>query len=761
VAMLIGLWIYDSLSYNTCHLHYDRLGQVMNTQQFNGVPDTSPAIAIPLSSELKNQYKGDLVAISLASWSFEFILAHGENKVIRNGMWVEPGFPAMLGLQMLSGTQEALDDPSSMLISQSLAQTLFGMDNPLHKTIKIRNKMLFKVAGVFKDFPHNSSFHEVAFCLPWKQYFIEEPWLKEAETSWGNHSFQLFVQLAPLADFKQVSQKIRFASKKYRNEATDGKEEFLIHPMCDWHLYSEFKNGVNAGGRIQFVWLFGIIGCFVLLLACINFMNLSTARSEKRAREVGVRKAIGSHRYQLIGQFLSESLLMAFLALGLALLMVQLSMPWFNQVSGKVIELPWLYPIFWLMVLGFTLFTGLLAGSYPAFYLSSFDPVRVLKGTFRAGKLASLPRKILVVLQFTVSIALIIGTAVVYRQIQFAKDRPVGYNRDGLITVSMNTPDFDGHYQAIRIDLLASGGAENMAQSFSPSTEIYSYQLDFNWQGKDPNAVLIFGVQAVSVDFGKTVGWNILLGRDFSKDFPSDTGSVLLNESAVKLTGLQQPVGETLQWNGRKRKVVGVLKDMVMESPFKPIKPTVFFCSDTWSSVITVRLKAGLSAQEALRRIEPVFKKYNPGSPFEYKFVDEEYSLKFAAEERIGSLSGVFSALAIFISYLGLFGLASFMAEQRTKEIGVRKVLGASVFNLWLLLSKDFLLLVLLALCVASPLSWYYMKNWLEGYQYRSALTWWIFAGTGAGALLITLLTVSYQAIRAAQANPIKSLRTE
>jgi ABC-type antimicrobial peptide transport system permease subunit len=532
--------------------------------------------------------------------------------------------------------------------------------------------------------------------------------------------------------------------------------------MDKWRLYSDFKDGKPAGGRIQFIWLFSIIGVFVLMLACINFMNLSTARSEKRAKEVGIRKTVGSLRSQLIKQFLSESVLVAFVSFVFSIIFVILLLPVFNKLADKNIGLPWDNSFFWIIALTFTFITGLISGSYPALYLSRFEPIKVLKGTFRVGRFASLPRKVLVVVQFTFSIALIIGTVIVFKQIQYAKDRPVNYRSEGLVTVPMSTPDLYGHYDAIRSDLLATGVVDNMAESSSPTTEVYSNQIGFNWQGKDPNSLPSFGTIAVTEDFGKTIGWQIKEGRDFSKDFATDSLAMVLNESAVKQVGMKREiVGQTIQFNDKSYHVIGVVKDMIMESPYKPVQPTVFFYDRNWANVITIAIKHGAPVTTALSKIATVFKKYNPGAPFDYTFNDEDYAKKFADEERVGNLATFFTILAIFISCLGLFGLASFVAEQRKKEIGVRKVLGASTFNLWRMLSKEFALLVIISCFIAIPLAWYYLNNWLLQYDYRTTISFWIFIISGVGALAITLITVSFQAIKAAIANPVKSLRTE
>ncbi|MFL5810657.1 MAG: ABC transporter permease [Flavisolibacter sp.] len=758
VALLIGLWIWDEVSFDTYYPKHDRLAQVMTTQTFNGQTGTGQAIAIPLADELRTKHGSDFKNVSLGSWNFDHILSSGETKISNSGMWVEAIFPSMFQLKMIQGRIDALKDPSSILINQTVAKALFGNENPLNKIIKLDNKDDFKVAGVYEDFPRNATLYDTRFFLPWEKYLQVETWVKESSKNWSNHSWQIFVEVQDHVDFEKLTAKIKNIPKQYVKE---GKEEILLHPMSKWHLYSDFKNGKIAGGRIQFVWLFGIIGVFVLLLACINFMNLSTARSEKRAKEVGIRKAIGSVRRQLIGQFLSESVIVALLAFLFSLLLLQISLGFFNRLADKEMSIPWGNPVFWLLTLSFTFFTGLVSGSYPAFYLSGFDPIKVLKGTFRAGKLAALPRKILVVIQFTVSITLIIGTVIVFRQIQHAKNRPVGYTREGLIGIFMNTPELYGKYNMIRNEVMQSGVVENMAQSSGPATEMWSNNIGFEWKGKDPNTTLMFGTVSMSHDFGKTIGWNIIQGRDFSREFPTDTGAFILNESALKIVGFKNPIGEIIKWNDKERPVVGIVKDMVMESPYKPVKPTIFTVDYGWANIFTIRIKPTVPVREAISKIGTVFKRINPGSPFEYKFIDEEYAKKFSDEERIGNLATFFAILAIFISCLGLFGLASFVAEQRTKEIGVRKVLGATVFNLWTMLSKDFVLLVVISCVIAIPIAWYFLNNWLQQYEYRTVISWWIFAAAILGALVITLLTVSFQAIRAALANPVKSLRNE
>ncbi|MFN3849122.1 MAG: ABC transporter permease [Spirosomataceae bacterium] len=764
VATLIGLWIYDELSYNKSFKNYSKLGQVQMYQTFNEQRGPQQAIPLPLGSELKKF--PNFKEVSLASWNFEHIVAAGENKFTKRGMYVEPNFTKMFSLEIVKGTQNGLQDVNVVMLSESLAKSLYGDTDPIGKTVKLDNKANVSITGVFKDFPNNSEFQDVSIFIPWSYYLAEQEWVKGSLNIWDNNSWQCFVQLDQNADFEQSNAVIKsLVFNRIPKPLQTLNPEVFIHPMSKWRLYSDVKDGKYEGGRISFVWLFGIIGLFVLLLACINFMNLSTARSEKRAKEVGIRKAVGSVRGQLINQFLSESILTVVFAFIVSVLLVVLSLSWFNNLASKEMALPYTNPYFWVISIVFILVTGLLSGSYPALYLSSFEPVRVLKGTFRAGRFAAIPRKVLVVVQFTVSVTLIIGTIIVYQQIQHAKNRPVGYDRNNLIYVMINTPDLEkAKYETIRTDLLNSGAVEEVSKSSSPVTNIWSNSVGFDWEGKKPNEQPLFSTISTSHNYGKTIGIQIIEGRDFSTEFKTDTAAMIINEAAAKVLGFKNPIGKYVTWtsnDSQKRQIIGVAKNMTMESPFNPTRPAFFFLNNDWASLYNIKLKANMSTNTAIEKVGEVFKRFNPGSPFDYKFVDEEYNQKFASEERIGKLASFFAVLAIFISCLGLFGLASFVAEQRTKEIGVRKVLGASVLNLWQLLSKDFVYLVLISCGIAIPIAYYYLNNWLKNYDYRTEISWWIFALSALGALVITLLTVSYQAIKAATVNPVKSLKTE
>ena len=764
VALLIGLWIWDELTYNKYHKNYDRIAQVWQHNTYNGVKTSGVANPHVMAEEIRNSFGSDFKYVLQSTWNLSRILTVGDKMFSKSGMYWEPQVIDMLSLKLLRGTvDQALKDPHSIILSESLAKAFFGDADPMSQTLRINNGSHVKVTGVYEDIPHSSNFREMSWVMPWELFVIESDFIKYMQDPWSNNFTQTWTQIADNADMEQVSAKI--INVKYNKLSGQlekkSKPEVFLHPMSKWHLYSEFKNGQNSGGRIEFVWLFGIIGTFVLLLACINFMNLSTARSEKRAKEVGIRKSMGSVRSQLIGQFFSESLLIALLSFVVSLLLVQLTLPFFNQVADKRLTLLWHKPLFWMAGIGFTIFTAIISGSYPAFYLSSFRPVKVLKGTFRAGKNASLPREVLVVLQSAVSVTLIIGTIIVFKQIDFAKSRPIGYDRNGLINIPQITGDIHNHIDAVRHELISAGAIFEITESSSPLTQVWDSNDGFTWQGKDPSLAVSLPNNGVTYEYGKTVGWTFKEGRDFSRDFGTDSLAFVINEAAAKFLGFENPIGEELRWNNKPYKIIGVINNMIIESPYAVIRPQLFHINRSRGYVAILKLNPGNSSQESLDKIREVFAKYSPASPFEYQFVDEEYARKFEGEVRIGKLVSFFAILAIFISGLGIFGLASFVAEQRTKEIGVRKVLGASVLDLWAMLSKDFVVLVTISLFIAVPVAWYFLSTWLTKYEYRTEIAWWIFVVAGAGALLITLATVSYQSIKAALANPVKSLRTE
>ena len=757
VAMLIGLWIYDEVSFDKHNTaNYDRIGRVWQFVNFGQGIVSYDIVPIPLAKDMREHYP-DFKTVSLASGQQNQVMTVGDKTIAIDGYYVEPGFPEMMTLNMLKGSRYALKDMHALLICQSLAKTLFGGEDPMGRTIMINNKRSVTVAGVYEDFAGNSSFKDYNFLGSWDFYAATG---KLDLTAWDNNSWQIFAELKPGADFATASAKIWEARARQGNYPKY-KPQFFLHPMSRWHLYGDFKDGRNTGGLITFVWLFAIIGGFVLLLACINFMNLSTARSEKRAREVGIRKAIGSVRRQLVIQFLSESVLVAMFAFVLSLLLVELSLPFFNGLADKQMKILWGSPLLWIAGIGFSLFTGIVAGSYPALYLSSFKPIKVLKGAFKAGRYASAPRRVLVTLQFTISVTLIVGTIVVFRQIQYAKDRPAGYSRDGLIEMGINTPQLLADAEELRNDLLNTGAVLAFAESSCPITYNWGGTTDVSWKEKDASASPKINDNSITPEFGKTVGWQIVQGRDFSRGLATDSSAMVLNEAAVKIMGLKDPIGETVTLHGKPHIVIGVTKDMIRADPFQKIEPSMYSWSPANVSTIDIRLDTRQGTATALGKVAAVFKKYAPGSPFTYHFVDEDYGKKFATEQRIGGLASFFAVLAIVISCLGLFGLASFVAEQRAKEIGIRKVLGASLASVWALLSKEFVALVVISLFIAMPVAYYFMHHWLQHYEYRTEIPWWIFVSAGGGALLITLFTVSFQAVKAGLANPVKSLRTE
>jgi len=764
VAMLIGLWVYNEFTFDHYHKNYKHIVMVIQNETSNGKITTGRDMPIPLGYQLRREYKHDFKNVVLIKPT-QRMLSTDEKKLSSPGMFMQPEGPDMFTLRMLKGSGKTLNNPSSILVSASTAKALFGNSDPINKSIKIDNKFNVKVTGVYEDLPQNTTFYETGgFIAPWDLYVTTEPYLKEAATTWGNNSWEIFAELQPWANIDKVTAKIKDLKLKglahdHDDVGLSFKAQVFLQRMSDLHLYHEFENGKNVGGAIQFVHMFIMIGAFVLLLACINFMNLSTARSEKRAKEVGIRKTVGSMRGQLIAQFYAESLLLAFFAFVIALIIVQLSLPAFNQVSTQNINVLYGSVAFWMTGLLFTVVTAIIAGSYPALYLSSFNPVKVLKGTFKTGRFAAVPRKALVVVQFAVSVALIIGTVIIFMEVNYSKDRPVGYNQQGLLQVQLLDRGAK-HFGAFKADMINSGAVASMSRSNSPVTDIWSNYSGLSWTGKDPNLQSNFGIFGVTADYGKTLNWKVIKGRDFSPAFGTDSSAILINESAAQFMGMKDPLGKTVHWD-RDYTIIGVVKNLVIKSPFEPVKPILYGLVPNTGSQLQIRINPKMSVTEALPKMKHIFNEYFPQELFDYQFVDTEYAKKFATEERIGKLAGVFTVLAIFISCLGLFGMASFVAEQRKKEIGVRKVLGASVTGLWRLLSTEFVVLVSISLLIAVPLANYFMKQWLMHYTYRVHISWWIFALTSLGALLITLLTVSWQTVRASFANPVDSLKSE
>ena len=761
VAILIGLWVFDELAYDRSIPNHDRIAAVMQNQEISGSVQTWWGEARQLAPALRKDFGDRFKHVVTVYGPAQQPLSVGDTRLKASGAYVDPEITDMLSLDMLRGDRNALRDQSSIILSASVARKLFATTDPIGKIVKLNSNELHTVTGVYTDLPDNSSFADFGFIIPFA--YKEHTDSSIARLSWGNSWFKTYVQLNDNEDMAVVSLAIK--DVKLRNDPGESQSRpaLFLHPLNDWHLYSDFSNGVSVGGAIRYVRLFSIIGTFVLLLACINFMNLSTARSEKRAKEVGIRKAIGSLRGQLIRQFFSESLFIALLSFILSIGLVILLLPPFSEIAEKKMTIPFGNPLFWTAGLCFVFITGILAGSYPALYLSSFRPVKVLKGKFNVGKLASMPRRVLVVLQFTVSVILIIGTIAVFRQIQYVKDRPVGYSQAGLVMIPIQSDDVDKHYDAIRTELQQTGLVADMAGSQGSLTNIFATNGGFTWTGKNPSLQDEFVSNYVNPEFGKVTGWQVIQGRDFSRDMPTDDHPIIINETAVRYLNLKDPVGEVLtRDHGNERyTIVGVVKDMISESPFEPVRQMIFFLTKHFFNTVNIRVQPQASMTRALDAIKGAFIKYNPQDIFEYQFADQEYAKKFGDEERVGRLAGAFTTLAILISCLGLFGLSAFVAEQRTREVGIRKVLGASVFTLWRLLSREFLVLVGLSLLIGGPVASWIMSGWLNNYHYHAGMSWWIFAATAGGVVLITLLTVSYQAVRAALSNPVRSLRSE
>jgi ABC-type antimicrobial peptide transport system permease subunit len=767
VTLTIVLWIMDELEVNTQYENHDQIAQMYMSQTINGEIFTMNSMPRPLEFTLREKH-GDLFEhIVMSSWNFPGNFQYRETNMVINGNQMQKGIIDMLDIMVTAGNQNGWEHDNSIMLSKSAAQSLFGDEAPIGKTIKLSNAHPLEVTAIYADLPENSRFDQLNYIIPWNFFVNTNEWVKNSEEYWDNNSFQMFVQMSDHVAFANAEDLIKDAKIIANPESEPFNPQLVLHKMSDWHLRGWYENGVQTGGRIENVWLFGIIGLFVLMLACINFINLSTARSEKRAMEVGIRKSIGSSRGQLIRQFFGESFLVVLIAYVLSILLVVISLGFFNDLASKNIQMPFGNPYFWLVSAALIAVTVVLAGSYPALYLSGFKPIRVLKGSLSDGKKSTLPRKMLVVTQFSVSIALIVCTLVVVKQINYSKDRPAGYSKAGLIQIPTFSGEFDGKYELMRDRFLKSGAVTDFASSSSPVTEVWSNRSGYEWQGKDSDFTPDLAHTQVSFDYMQTMDMKIIEGRDFSRDFASDSTGVILNKTAVKYMGLENPIGMKITTDdpddeGWFMTVIGVVEDAIVQNPFEPVKQHMYvYDTDNNSSFYTLRLNPDRSVSDALATVESIFKESFPNVPYSYEFVDENYARKFSDQEQFASIAKVFTILAIIISCLGLFGLASFVAEQRTKEIGIRKVLGASVANLWLLLSKDFLLLVGISILIATPIAYYFMSDWIERFSYRANIGATVFILAGIGAIVLTIITVSFQAIKAAVANPVNSLKTE
>jgi len=761
VALLIGLWVSYQLSYDRWVPAYEQAYQVRFNYSDNGVIRNQAEVCLPLGAALKKDVP-EVQHVAHALDIGQQVMVVKDKRIYGDVQFVGEEFLQVFSLPLLGGdAATALKEAvHSVVITESVARSLFGKEDALNKTVRFGSDFL-KVTAVVRDWPRNSSFH-FDYLLPFS-YFAQDPAARQALTNWNDAYFQLYTSLLPGADAASAEAKARQLVRRYAPHSyTTFHREAMFFPLKDWHLYSDFKDGRPQGGLIDYVRMFSIVGILVLLIACINFMNLATARSERRAREVGVRKVMGSMRWQLILQFIMESLLMTTMAFLLSIALVQVVLPAFNALTGDAVRVPYENLMFWLVMLLVVLLTGLLAGSRPAFFLSSFQPVKVLKAAIRIGRAASLPRKVLVVLQFTCSIALIISTIIIYQQIQYAKDRPRGYDPNRLIVTRAHSDAF----AAFKQEALASGVVSDVTRSADLQTDKNAQLTIDSWPGRLPNEPLSLAINAVGdPDYFRTLGIGFVMGDDFKGNDAADSASVILNETAVRRMRLRQPLNQYMScsFHGapHRLRIIGVVKDALTQNPFAAAQPGMFLYQPVWSWQYTMRLAPTVSTSAALAKLKPICEKYGPDNPFVYSFVDETYASKFAMETLIGRLAGIFAALAIFISCLGLFGLAAYTAEQRTREIGIRKVLGASVSQVLLLLSGDFVLLVGISCLIAAPVAYYFLHQWLAQYYYRITISPLVFVAAAFVALFITAITVGFQSVRTALKNPVSSLRSE
>jgi len=757
-SLVILLWVQDEVGMDRFHQADRRLYRVMENQHYTGAINTYPSTPGILAGNLVK----DIPEIQLASqmlWEESLLFTVGTTFDKEKGRSVQGDFLTMFSFPLVKGdTKTALKRPDGLVISQKMADKYFKGQDPIGKTVRIENKDDVIVTGVLSEIPEESSL-KFDYLISYDRWLKTNEWAKD----WGNNGPRCYVMLAPNASIDKVNAKL----KNYiKTKNKDSNVEIFLQNYGESYLYSNWDSGQQNGGRIEYVKIFSFVAIFILVIACINFMNLATARSVKRAKEVGVRKVVGANRGSLMGQFIGESMLITVLSLLLSVVLVFLLLPVFNSLTEKHLSLNFANPAFVLLLVGLTLLTGLLAGSYPALFMSSLNPVVVLKGVLRFKSSATYFRKGLVVFQFGLSIMLILGMIVVYRQLEYIQTKNLGYDRENLIYMPLEG-DLQKNFPAFRQELEKQPGVKSVTCSQSDPLEVGSSTQGVRWPGKDTTQLILFSQNAISYRYIQTMGIKLLDGRDFSMAYSTDTSNYIINEAAARKMGYTQPVGKEMTMWDRKGKIVGLMKDFHHNSLHVAIDPLILHLqrggpngsNTNWGNVL-VRTEAG-QTKAALTTMEAVFKQFNPTFPFKYSFTDQEYANSYKAENTVSKLSNYFAFLAIFISCLGLFGLAAFTAEQRTKEIGIRKVLGASVGSLVGMLSKEFIQLVLISALLALPLAWYFLRNWLEKYPYRISFEWWYFAVAIVAALLIALLTISFQSIRAALMNPVKSLKME
>ena len=759
-SLLIFLWVKDEYSVDSFHKNGNQLYQVYERWTYDGKVDASYPTQGLLAQELKTQ----IPEIRYAA-AFDYAAAPGTENTFEagdkinkmTGMFAGADFFSMFSFPILQGSvKEALSAPSGIAISRRMADNFFGSpEKAIGKTIQFENKESLQVTAVFENVPANSSL-QFDFLRSWTDYIKQNDWVN----NWGNTAPQTFIQLRKDANPDKVEAKIKDFIYRFQPKTKGLVIQLALQPYPERYLYSNFKNGYVDGGRIEYVRLFSIIAIFILLIACVNFMNLATARSAKRAKEVGIRKVAGAKRSSLIGQFIGEAVLFTLISVVIALILTALLLPAFNNLTGKHLVLPILQPFFYVIIFGLLLFTGVVAGSYPAFFLSSLNPIRILKGKLQFSWAGIFFRKGLVVFQFALSVILIITTIVIYQQMKFVQNKNLGYNRENLIYIPIEG-NLVKKFDVFKQEAKNNTAILNISKMRNSPTYIEHHTNSISWPGKSPDVNVSFADGVVGYDFVKTLGLKLAEGRDFSPAF-NDSAHYILNETAVKKIGFAgDATGKEISWGNRKGTVIGVLKDFHFNSFHTPIEPLIIRLDESWSwGTILVRIKAG-ETERALADLEKICKNVNPEFPFTYQFSDLQYTSLYKSEQVVSKLSNYFAFLAIFISCLGLFGLATFTAEQRNKEIGIRKVLGASSGNIVRLLSTNFLKPVFIAIIIAFPVAWLAVQNWLQGFAYRIHISWWIFLIAAAVAVLIALTTVSFQAIKTAIANPVKSLRSE
>lgn len=752
-VLLIGLWVQHQFLYDNFYPNTENIYKVMNQTEKDGEFNTHDITMGPLAKVLKENYS-EVAYAARYYWSGEELFQYQDKQIKSTGNEVDPDFVKIFDFGLIQGsTDKMLDNPNSIVLTKKLAESLFGDENPLNKTITMGEDELYTVTAVIEDLPEYTDF-DFTFLVPLKP--------SDGDEAWRMMNYHTFVTLKDNTNVNAFNNKIRPLINQH--EPVLQWTSVFLYPMSKTHLYSQFDNGIPAGGQIAQVRLVSGIGLLILLIACINFINLSTARSQKRAKEVGVRKVIGAGKISLVGQFLTESLLISTISGILAIGLSFLALPLFNKALDHPLVFDWANPLIWVSLFVFILITGLLAGAYPAFVLSAFQPVTTLKGLVKKGNRSFGLREVLVVFQFGIAIVLIVATIVIRSQIQYASKRDIGYNISQLIEIPIEGA-MDKSFEAIKNELISNGIAKAVTRTgWTVARNASSTGGSISWQGATPEQVenARFILARTESDFVETMGLTLMDGRDLDyARFSADSTSVLLNEVAIKEMKLENPVGQILKWGNNVYTIVGVFNDYISGSPYAEISPMLITASKSWMFNMVIRTNEAQSIQKNLQDIEAIIKKFNPSYPFSYSFVDQKFAEKFKTQEQTASLSFIFSSLAIVISCLGLFGLASYIAETRTKEIGVRKVLGASVLGIGTMLSKDFVKLVLLSIVIAIPIAWYLMHNWLADFSYRVDLKWWVFALAGGLAIMIALLTVSTQAIKAAMANPVDSLRDE